>query len=240
MNPVLFIAIKEISKHKLKTSLIVLAVSLGVISMVWSNAFMKGMGDEFKVKTIDIWTSHIQVLPQEEKEYVEKAKSKKRMIERIPGVSGVSLRVEDQILMSSEKKRKEAQLLAVEPKSEQTVTFLHENITSGEFLGESDKNKVILGERLADDLGVNVGETVSIVFSNGVSKDFKVIGLFKSGFYDFDTAFAVIPYDDALSSLGERNVASSIVVRLVEEEETDETVIRIKQIIPQDDVKTWK
>lgn len=240
MNPSFFLAYKELEKSKLRTLLIVLSVSVGVMGVILIDAMQEGVSDDFKVKTIDIFTSHLQVLPEEDKEYIQKAESKRRMIENIAGVKGVSLRIEMKALISTDRKSRGVQVLAVEPEREPGVTSLNEKIFEGQFLFSSDSRKVILGRRLAEELKIGVGETITLVFPNGRRQEFKVKGILESGFYDFDNAFAIMPYSTLLETMGEENIASSIVIRIEDENKVDALALQIRQLAPQDRVKTWR
>jgi len=239
MNPSLFLAYKELEKAKLRNFLIVLSVSVGVMGVVLVDSMQNGMIDDFKVKTIDIFTSHLQVLPEEDKEYIQKAESKRRIIENISGVRGVALRIETKALIGRNGQNRQVQVLAIEPEREPGVTSLDQKIVEGRFLLPSDRTKVIMGKRLAEDLKVGVGESVTIVFPNGTGQQFKVGGLIDSGFYDFDNGVVLMPYKTLIEIGGQENIASSVVVRVEEEDKVDAIALQINQLTPQDRVETW-
>ncbi len=76
---------------------------------------------------------------------------------------------------------------------------------------------IILGKDMADDLGATVGSVVLVTSPQGeltpfgiVPKyvRFKVAGIFQSGFYDYDTAWAFVRLDDAQRLFGLGDVVS--------------------------------
>jgi lipoprotein-releasing system permease protein len=78
---------------------------------------------------------------------------------------------------------------------------------------------IILGKDMADDLGASVGSVVLVTSPQGeltpfgiVPKyvRFKVAGIFKSGFYDYDTSWAFIRLSDAQKLFGLGDVVSVI------------------------------
>lgn len=78
---------------------------------------------------------------------------------------------------------------------------------------------IILGKDMADDLGATIGSIVLVTSPQGeltpfgiVPKyvRFKVAGIFQSGFYDYDSAWAMISLGDAQQLFGLSNIVSVI------------------------------
>ncbi len=78
---------------------------------------------------------------------------------------------------------------------------------------------IILGKDMADDLGATVGSVVLVTSPQGeltpfgiVPKflRFKVVGIFESGFYDYDSAWGMISLSDAQRLFSEPDIATVI------------------------------
>ena len=78
---------------------------------------------------------------------------------------------------------------------------------------------IVLGADLADDIGATVGSVVLVTSPQGELtpygmvpkyKRFKVVGTFKSGFYDYDISWGLIRLEDAQSLFGLGDVISVI------------------------------
>jgi lipoprotein-releasing system permease protein len=78
---------------------------------------------------------------------------------------------------------------------------------------------IVLGEDLADDLGATVGSVVLVTSPQGELtpyglvpkyKRFKVAGLFKSGFYDYDISWGLIRLEDAQTLFGLGDIISVV------------------------------
>ncbi len=91
--------------------------------------------------------------------------------------------------------------------------ILH-NPTAGNFRDFSGKDVVAIGAELAYNLGIQVGGKIKLISPNSIStifgsmprsKEFKVITLFTSGMYDYDSATILMPLIAAQNflSLGE-------------------------------------
>ena len=82
---------------------------------------------------------------------------------------------------------------------------------------------IILGQDLADDLGATVGSVVLVTSPQGELtpyglvpkyKRFKVAGLFKSGFFDYDSSWGLIRLEDAQSLFGLGDIISVIELKV--------------------------
>jgi len=82
---------------------------------------------------------------------------------------------------------------------------------------------IVLGLDLADDLGASVGSVVLVTSPQGELtpyglvpkyKRFKVVGLFKSGFYDYDISWGLILLEDAQALFGLGDVVSVVEFRI--------------------------
>lgn len=89
------------------------------------------------------------------------------------------------------------------------------NVNFGSFDDFHGKNVVALGAELAINLGVTSGDKIKLISPNTTStafgsvprsKEFKVIAIFTSGMYDYDSATILMPLEAAQNflSLGER------------------------------------
>jgi len=88
------------------------------------------------------------------------------------------------------------------------------NTNFGSFNNFHGKNVIALGEGLAANLGVTVDEKVRLISPNSIStafgsvprsKEFKVIAIFNSGMYDYDSATILMPLEAAQNFLSLRN-----------------------------------
>src|SRR5215469_2365512 len=82
---------------------------------------------------------------------------------------------------------------------------------------------IVLGADLADNIGASVGSVVQVTSPQGELapygivpkyKRFKVVGLFKSGFYDYDVSWGLIRLEDAQTLFGLGDVISVIELKI--------------------------
>ena len=81
----------------------------------------------------------------------------------------------------------------IETLSDNQLFKTSEYLTEGN-LYDLDKRSdgIILGTSLAGNIGVNTGDNVSVTTADGISKSFKVIGLFETGAIGVDKTKALV------------------------------------------------
>jgi len=124
-------------------------------------------------------------------------------------------------LVQSQKEADARRREAAIPVNESAKNSELNNPSSIEGLHERIKQMppIILGKDMADDLGATVGSVVLVTSPQGeltpfgiVPKymRFKVAGVFESGFYDYDSSWALISLADSQNLFGLGNVVSTI------------------------------
>ncbi|HJD60867.1 MAG TPA: lipoprotein-releasing ABC transporter permease subunit [Rickettsia endosymbiont of Columbicola hoogstraali] len=87
---------------------------------------------------------------------------------------------------------------------------IFKNVNFGSFDNFHGKNVIALGQGLAANLGVTVNDKVKLISPNSIStafgsvprsKEFKVIAIFNSGMYDYDSATILMPLEAAQNFL---------------------------------------
>ncbi|MGD9579858.1 MAG: ABC transporter permease [Vampirovibrionia bacterium] len=76
-------------------------------------------------------------------------------------------------------------------------SFSKNNIlVEGKFPSEK---QLIIGNKLAQAIGISVGDSVNVLTGPAIVEEFEVSGIFKAGLYDYDSTVALAMYDDVLS-----------------------------------------
>jgi len=106
------------------------------------------------------------------------------------------------------------EIRGIDPEREPGVTGLHERIVKGSWL--SGSGGILLGESLAEELDIRLGERVVLVAQGKegpVSRAFQAVGLFSSGLPGLDRSAVLISLHDAQAMLG-LSGATEVAVRL--------------------------
>lgn len=185
---------------------IVLGVAVLVIGLSTMNGFERALRDQL-----------LSVIPHAEFETVEGGfKNESAVIEKIkafPEVIGVSPYIVINALLQNDIKMKALQIRAITPKTETHVTSIENYIQQGgwELLSTSE-NSIILGEPVAEKLGLVVGQRVTILLpQTGTTKlkaprkfVFILTGTFKMG-GQIDTTLGFIHINKAKQILNLKN-----------------------------------
>jgi putative ABC transport system permease protein len=117
----------------------------------------------------------------------------------------------------------DAAVIGIKPEIESDSVDLKSHIVTGRYLTKADHGKAMIGTDLAggygssvfpDDLeGVRPGDTITADYYNGVSRDYEIVGVYKTKNFDVDSKMIVLQ-DDLNSVLGTTNESSEIIIRL--------------------------
>jgi lipoprotein-releasing system permease protein len=181
------------------------AVMLGVGALVIVMSVMNGFRAELLDKIVGL-NGHAIV-----QAYGGRLENWRNVLEEIretPGVTRASPLIE-QPLLGSFNGRVEAVL--VRGNLREDIDRLQENLLAGSFDAlQPGANNVAVGSRLATNLGMRVGDVITIINPQGRSTPFgtvprqigyTVTAIFEIGIYDYDQAFVVMPMEDAQTLL---------------------------------------
>lgn len=246
-----FIAFKTITKgHKSTVALVVFLLSLAFFNLMFVSGFLTGFSEGVMQSMIDTSTAHIAVMPQEEptrKDFIPDQRSVRAQIETIPGVIATTSHYQmgGSFAYDKEKDGKfeyvSAPIIGVNQEEEKDVLFVREKMVDGEFPDDLKEDEIVLGANLAGGYGTKqtadlggavVGDKVRVLYSNGVTRDYTIRGIFKITMGSVSgTAF--VSAKEAEAVLSTYDNASEILVRVDTSRGTlDEYMRRIGEIVP--------
>jgi lipoprotein-releasing system permease protein len=101
-------------------------------------------------------------------------------ITRIPGVKAVAPAVEGDGLVTRGAKTIGARIVGVIPSEQMQVVSLKNRIVEGDF-SKVDEQSIAVGVKMADDLGVRVGNRLRVISNLGVTETFIIVAIFDMG-----------------------------------------------------------
>lgn len=159
-----------------------------------------------------------------------------RVVEAIrstPGLEGalVAERIRFGVLLSSETGTKAALGLAGDPLTEKKLLMLDRSVLAGGRYIEGP-GETILGEALARDLGLGVGDELKVLsqrsdYGLGFDK-FRIVGLFRTRVNTLDNAVFQLGIEDARALLGLEGGAQQILVMLKNYRDADRAAASIE------------
>ena len=166
-------------------------------------SFQFGSYDVMINTAVRIHTGHMQVQARDYQEkndirlvvtHYEKVGA---MLPDIAAVAGYTYRANAFSLVASRDRTYGAMIIGIDPAKEASVSTLKSVIRSGEYLSEDNTAEALVGELLAANLNVTIGDEITIL---GQGRDGSIAatvvtvkGIYRSGQDDFDRSSVHIP-----------------------------------------------
>ncbi|MGA9055900.1 MAG: ABC transporter permease [Terriglobia bacterium] len=203
------------------TVISILGVMAGVCALVVALAINNGFQEELEKSLLGA-TANVNLL-RSKNDGIKDYEALTARLGRLPHVAACAPALYGEVLASFHSRAQGIVLKGVDPQREIHVGDLLLRLREGTLEGLSqtfaDADPIILGKELAKSLGAYVGDTILITSPQGYLtplevvpkfRHFRVVGVFDSGFYDFDAtwAFTNLPAAQRLFDLAD--VASVI------------------------------
>ncbi|MGA3324999.1 MAG: ABC transporter permease [Terriglobia bacterium] len=183
------------------TVISVLGVMAGVCALVISLAINNGFREELESSLLGA-TANINLL-RKENDGIRNFDQLSKRLAQLPRVVATAPSIYEEVLVSHGSRAQGVVLKGVEPAQEVKVGTLLRHLREGSLAAMSetfpDADAIILGKDLAAALGVYVGDKVTVTSPQGYltplevvpkTRHFRVVGVFDSGFYDFNATWA--------------------------------------------------
>lgn len=210
-----------------------IAVMLGVAALVIVMSVMNGFRAELLDKIVGL-NGHAVV-----QGYDGRLDNWEGVLEEIRETDGV-VRAQpliEQPLLASHNGRVEG--ILVRGNLESDIRRLEPNLVMGNLeVLQPGESRVAIGARLAENLGVRLGDSITIINPQGRSTPFgtvprqiayQVSAIIELGVYQFDEAFVVMPMRDAQTLLLTGNTVGMIEVKTRDADTVQETLAPLKQ-----------
>ncbi len=227
------------------TLIAILAVAAGVTALVLALAINAGFREEFEERLLGA-TAHIN-LTRADAAGIGNYEELAARLRQLEGVTSVSPVLYETVLISRGSRARGIVLKGIQPEAapEQRKLFATLREGSAELPppGEGEAPPLLIGYELAKELGVTAGEPVLITSPQGrltpfglVPRyhNFRVVGVFKSGFWDFDArwAFTRLQVTQQLFRLGD--TVSVLELRLDDVYAAEQTSQRAEELAEED------
>lgn len=218
------LAVLNIGRNPRRSVITVLAVGVGLASLIFLWGFNDGTIEQMRENVIRLFTGHFQIHARGfEKNLAAELfiPRKEALLERLrsdPEIVSVAERVKCEALVGTSENSRGVLLIGIDPAEELRVTQLHTHLREGSFLAPSDSRAILLGHRLAEKIRVNLDDKV-VVMTQAVDGTlagfaYRVKGIFHTGSQQIDELTAYISLASGRELLGMENETHEIAVRL--------------------------
>ncbi|MFV0422905.1 lipoprotein-releasing ABC transporter permease subunit [Oleidesulfovibrio sp.] len=212
----LFVALRYLFARRRQTfisviSIIsVLGVALGVASLIVVLGVMNGFTVDIREKILGV-NAHVITLAAGGgvSDYPQLIKK----LDGIPQVKGATPFIYSEVMLSTRYGVKGVVLRGVDPATAPSVLGIADRMVSGSLadLEREGSPGVVIGKELAKRLGIIVGSRVNLLSPSGEKTSagftprilaFKVVGIFSTGMFEYDSSLGFVSLDSARELLG--------------------------------------
>lgn len=250
-----------------QTMVAMLGVVFGISMYVFMNSFMAGIND-LQTSLAFSNTAHIRiyndrppdhtniaeraldgrpiVLVRDSRviKYTEGIKSPAPIISWLlnqPEVAGVEPQVNSSVFFRNGGNKVNGNLCGVDVENENKLFKIARFMTEGRWNDLKFRPEgIIMGSILAEALSVHTGDNVNLLTNDGVSKNYKVVGIFETGERDIDKSKAYININAARQLQGKnQDYVTDLQVNIQHYKETGPLISRLAPVIPYK-VESWQ
>ena len=239
-----FIAVRYLTRRQglfafITTLIGVAGGSVGGAALITTLSVMNGFQTDIKDKVIGA-QSHILVFGRmSEKTYRKNIAE----IEKIPQVAAAAPHIYGQGIITYAGQSVGLIVRGLDPEQEKKINTLADSVVEGSFTPAWDETApppLVLGTELAANLGADLGDDVVLISPQSIStsagmfpkmKKFRISGLLKTGYYEFDNTIAYTTLNHAGDFFGLRGGTTGIAVKLRNLNEAEKVAPQIQKAI---------
>ncbi len=127
-------------------------------------------------------------------------------VAQVPGVVNVAPIVEGQVMVTANGVARGAIVRGVRPDDLRARRIIADNIVAGSLDAFAGDDAIVVGNRLAERLGVTVGDNLTLISPQGnvtvfgtvpTVRSYKIVATFNIGMFEYDSGFVFMPLDAA-------------------------------------------
>jgi len=244
------ITYRDLGRNKRRSALTLVAVALGVALLIVMSGLTEGAIAGSLENSIRLQTGHLQVRAESYDEdevslkWEDLLSDPQGLVAQIQALEGVRLATPVLWANGMLTVRDESvgvQVFGIDPLSEAYVP-IRDGLVAGDFLTPDDRGGVLIGRRLAESLGVTIGQQIVLVVSTSDQQPdeatFTIRGLYTTGVASYDETRVFMPLSKAQAFTRTEGRASAIFILLDHQEEVDAVAAALRA--PGLSVLTWR
>lgn len=227
------IAYRDLTRNRRRSLLTLVAVALGVAMLVTMTGLYAGAIRDSIENNIRLQTGHLQVRDDsydEDKvslaweDLLDNSEELATQVQAVDGVKVASPVLRATGIIGTREESAGVRVFGIDPLSDLYQT-LRDGLVAGQFIQPDDRSGLLLGRRLAESMGVTVGDQVSLLVNTSNQQadeaTFTVRGLYNTGVPTYDDITVFLPLSKAQAFTRTEGRASAIIALLDDREQVD-------------------
>jgi ABC-type lipoprotein release transport system permease subunit len=247
------LAWRNIWRNPRRTAVILVAVVIGVWSMICIAALMRGVVGGMLKNNIDTLTGHIQIHqrlypddPVVDYRIADPQAIAATLEEDLPKGSMWAPRVRVNAVASNARHSTGVSLVGIEPEMEARISFIGTAVTRGRYLEKSDTSAIVIGKALAEQFETRIGKKIILMSRDAAgdiaSRAFRIAGIFQAEMEATEKGYVFVPIRTARKMLKMGPAVSEIAILLPDADMSEPTAASLQDKLDGDDlvVRPWQ
>jgi len=240
---------RNIWRNKKRSGILLAAVTFGLWAGLLTTGIFNGMALQMVRTAIDTRTAHIQIHTVgfvAHREITAVLPEGDDVLDRVRTTNGVAHVVGRSVVPGmgcSASSGTNVLLYGVVPDAEARLSTIPEKIIDGKYFGGTTRNACVIGQKLAEKLGLSVGNKIII---NGQAPDgsitgsaFRIVGVYKTVSSEFDKTAVFARVQDVDRDFELNGAIHEIAVRTGGVDKVDQLRDVLSAAMPHLEVETW-
>ena len=223
------------------TAISVIGVAAGVMALVIALAVNNGFSNELKKNLLGA-TAHVDVIPKHAGDGIERWYQLIPRLRRIPHVIGAAPALYSPIFFTGPLLSKGGVLIGIDPELQPQVSDMLKHLKDGSIDGLKTPGSppgIVLGSGLARDTGMLLNSILTIVSPQGELtpvgprpniRRFRVVGIFESGFFQYDDFWAYTSLRAAQEASSLPDVVNEIELKLDNQDLAPQVTVEAEKV----------
>lgn len=244
------IAYRDLGRNRRRSILSLLAVALGLALLIIMNGYLAGVAEDTVQNEIRLRSGHVQIRSdayEEEKvslqwdDLLDDPDELAARASALPEVKAAAPVLWATGILNTVDDSAGLRIYGIDVTSP-IYAPIQEALVAGDFLRPDDRGGVLIGKRLADTMGIGLGQDINltVVNANGEADEatFAVRGFFSTGIPGYDESAVFMPLSRAQAFTVTDGHASAITMLLNQQEDADRVAAALAG--PGLSVLTWQ
>ncbi len=252
MNLYFRLAWRNIWRHRRRTVIVALAISLTLAMVMFYDGMVAGFEDAIYGNAIKVLGGNIQIhadgyqvdgeqtplLPLPDDQAAVKAALAQ------PQVVAASRRINTSGLATSRKGAFAVGIIGIEPELEAPVYLIAQNVTQGRYLKAGDQDMLLIGKGLADAMDIQVGDRFSLSgrapHQQIKTRTMTVVGIYDVGMADIEKRTVYMSLANAQEMFDLKGQSTEVVVALKQIGQEPEVIKALQPMLPGFEMASWQ